>query len=313
MERRTTPTPEGVSTLAKFIASLFAAAIFVAILTAFGAWYTVGQDERGVLTRWGAIVAENVPPGLHWKTPWVEGYDTIKVSTLKTIYGDTPETRMEAYSRDQQPAHFKISVNWHADPAKVGEIYWRYGGTNGLVDRLLDRHVPQQSKNVFGQYDAITLIRDRAKFNRDVFDALQQSVQGEPIIIESVQVEDVTFSEDYINAVKQRMIAEVQVQQLRQNEEQQKVNAEITVINAEAAAKATVAKATAEATAVELNGKAVAAAIKAQAEALATNPSLVMLEQAKRWDGKLPTQMIPGAAIPFLNVTPNGLPQTATQ
>ena len=288
----------------KLFAALFAACVLVAISVAFGAWYTVGQDERAVLTKWGAIVQDNIQPGLHWKTPWVEGAETVKVSTLTTIYGDTAETRMEAYSRDQQPAHFKISVLWHVPAEKVGEVYWRYGGLNGLVDRLLDRHVPQQSKNVFGQYDAITLIRDRNKFNQDVFEALKLSVANDPIVIEGVQVEDVTFSVDYINAVKSRMIAEVQVSQLRQQEEQQKVNAEITVINAEAAARAEVARATAAATAVRLNGEAVASAIKAQAEALATNPALVALEQAKRWDGKLPTQMIPGAAIPFLNVNP---------
>lgn len=276
--------------------------IFIAILLfgltiAFGSWYTVDQNERAVLTRWGAIVQDGIEPGLHWKTPWTESAYQIPVSTQRTIYD-----AMEAYSKDQQPAHFKISVNWHIPTDKVGEVFWRYGGDTGLVDVLLDRHVPQQSKVVFGHYDAITLIQARDAFNKDVFQALTGSLVGEPIVIESVQVENVQFSEDYIEAVKERMIAEVKVQQLHQQEEQQKVNAEITVINAKAAADAQVAQATAQAKSIQMQGEAQAAAIKAQAEALAANPNLVQLRYAERWNGTLPTTMIPGAVLPFMNI-----------
>lgn len=284
--------------------------ILFGLTIVFGLWYTIGQSERGVLTRWGAVVDENIEPGLHWKTPWVEGVTAISVATQRNVYAD-----MEAYSRDQQPAHFKISVNWHIPGDRVGEVYWRYGGEDGLVDTLLDRHVPQQSKNVFGRYNAITLIQDRNTFNRDVYEALNKSVEGQPIVIESVQVEDVQFSQDYIAAVKARMIAEVEVQKLRQQEEQQKVNAEITVINATAeanavrqqaqgAADALLAKATAEAKATELKGAAIAGALALKGKALAENPRLVDMATAERWSGVLPTQMVPGSTIPFLNLTP---------
>lgn len=275
---------------------VFAALIGLTVL--FGSWYTVGQSERAVLTRWGAVVDENIGPGLHWKTPWTEDVTKMEISTQKSIYED-----MEAYSRDQQPAHFKISVNWHVPADRIGEVYWRYGGSlDGVVDRLLDRHVPQQSKNVFGRYNAITLIQDRNTFNQDVLKALLASVEGQPVVIESVQVENVQFSNDYIEAVKARMIAEVEVQKFKQQEEQQKVQAEITVIQANAKATARIAQAEAEAKAIQLSGEAQAAAIEAQAKALAQNPSLVMLRQAEKWDGKLPVQMIPNSALPFLNL-----------
>lgn len=278
--------------------------MIVGLTIAFGSWYTVDQGERAVLTRWGAVVDDKIGPGLHWKTPWIEDATKLEVSTQKSVYDN-----MEAYSRDQQPAHFKISVNWHVPADRVGEVYWRYGGDlDGLVDRLLDRHVPQQSKNVFGRYNAITLIQDRNTFNQDVLKALLASVEGQPIVVESVQVEDVQFSQDYIAAVKARMIAEVEVQKLKQQEEQQKVQAEITVINANAEAQARVARAEAEAKAVQLNGEAHAAAIKAQAEALSQNPGLVLLRQAEKWDGKLPVQMIPNSALPFLSLQAPSVP-----
>ena len=39
-------------------------------------------------------------------------------------------------------------------------------------------------------------------------------------------------------------------------------------------------------------------AIEARAKALGTNPNLVTLVQAERWNGVLPTTMVPGSAVP---------------
>jgi hypothetical protein len=37
-------------------------------------------------------------------------------------------------------------------------------------------------------------------------------------------------------------------------------------------------------------------------QALGTNPNLVTLVQAERWNGVLPTTMVPGSAVPFVSV-----------
>ena len=49
-------------------------------------------------------------------------------------------------------------------------------------------------------------------------------------------------------------------------------------------------------------GEAEASAIEARAKALGTNPNLVTLVQAERWNGVLPTTMVPGSAVPFVSV-----------
>ena len=49
-------------------------------------------------------------------------------------------------------------------------------------------------------------------------------------------------------------------------------------------------------------GAEAAAAIEARAKALGTNPNLVTLVQAERWNGVLPTTMVPGSAVPFVSV-----------
>ena len=88
----------------------------------------------------------------------------------------------------------------------------------------------------------------------------------------------------------------------RQTLEREKVEAEIAVTQAKARADSSVAEAKARAEATRLAGEAEAAAIRARAAALADNPNLIELTKAERWDGVLPTTMVPGTAAPFINL-----------
>ena len=53
-----------------------------------------------------------------------------------------------------------------------------------------------------------------------------------------------------------------------------------------------------------LRGEAEGAAIRARADALRANADLVQLQAVEKWDGKLPTTMVPSTALPFINLQP---------
>jgi regulator of protease activity HflC (stomatin/prohibitin superfamily) len=165
----------------------------------------------------------------------------------------------------------------------------------------LDRKVFDESKNIFGQFNAVTAIQDRSRLVAEIQMRLQSAVVG-PIIIESVQIENIDFSEVYENSIEQRMLAEVEVQKVEQNALKEVATAKITVTRAQAEADAQVAQAKAQAEATRLAGNAEAEAINAKGQALRDNPALIELVAAERWDGVLPTTMVPGAAVPFINL-----------
>lgn len=260
-----------------------------------GSWYTVDQGERGVMLRNGALtgVAE---PGLGFKMPIIDRVVDISVRSQAKIYEN-----VLAYSRDQQTAGLTLSVNYRVPTEQVVIVYQDYGSVDALASRLLDRQVMDESKNVFGRFNAATAIQERSRLVAEIQMAIQESVQG-PIIIESVQIENIDFSDAYEQSIEQRMLAEVEVQRVQQNAERERVQAEIRVIQAEAEAEARVAQATAEAEAIRVQGEAEADAIRARGEALRDNPSLINLVQAERWNGQLPTTMIPDATVPFMNM-----------
>src|SRR6185312_7253599 len=143
-------------------------------------------------------------------------------------------------------------------------------------------------KVVFGQYTAQRAITARAQLNADAAKSLTEAIAYDPIfVVEGVQIEDIAFSPQYIQAVEARMQAEVAVQQQQQQLAQEKIKADIAVTQANGRANSVRAEAQAKA---------------ARAKALTDNPQIIELTKAERWNGVLPTTMVPGSTVPFLNM-----------
>lgn len=273
---------------------LIAGVVILAFVILLGSWYTIDQGERGVHLRNGALVG-TAEPGLGLKVPVIDTIKKISTQNLTVQYN-----AVQAYSKDQQTAVIRVSVSFHVPPTEVASLYTEYGSIDGLIARLVDRQVPTQVENVFGQYTAISAVQSRVLFVRDVNNAIRKAIKG-PIVIDGVQIENIDFSDAYEKSIELRMQAEVLVQTEKQNLEKEKVNADIAVTKAKGEADSNLARARADAEATRIKGEAEGAAIRAKAEALAQNVNLIELTKAERWDGQLPTTMIPNAAIPFLN------------
>ena len=251
----------------------------------FGSWYQVDQGERAVVLRWGKLVGES-DAGLHFKLPWVDSVRKITQQNQTKRYPN-----LEAYSRDQQPADLTVSVTYVV--VNASEVYSQYGDLEGAVLRLIDPRLTSGIKTIFGQYDAVRAIQERAALNNDFDTAVTSAIDGGPINVISVQIENIDFSDAYEQSVEQRMLAQVEIQKREQNLRTTEVEAQIARTKAEGEAQAT-----------RLRGEAEASAIKARAEALRMNADLVQLQAVEKWDGKLPATMVPGSALPFINLVP---------
>jgi regulator of protease activity HflC (stomatin/prohibitin superfamily) len=287
----TTKLPSGISLSALIPLVL----VLLALVLLYGSWFTVDQGERGVHLRNGKIIG-TAEPGLGFKLPLFDTIVKISTQTHTVSY-----QALQAYSRDQQPAVLRASVTFSVPPGQVEEVYANFKSVDAMVARLVDRQVPTQVENIFGRYTAISVVQERTKFGLETTEAIRNAIRG-PIEISSVQIENIDFSDAYERSVEDRMRAEVEVQTQRQNLEKERVNAEIAVTRAQAEADSQLARAKAEAEAIRIRGEAEASAIKSRADALAKNQNLVELIKAERWDGKLPTTVLPNGTLPFMDV-----------
>jgi len=256
---------------------LLAVVVLVVLSVLSSSWYTVDQGERGVVLRNGAVISE-AEPGLGFKIPIFDTVEHITIQSQNSRYSD-----VKTYSRDQQPATLRVSINYHVTDARA--VYTDYKSIQNMIDRLVTPQVYTWAENIFGQFNAVSAVQDRAQLNTELAIALRKVVHG-PLVIESVQIENIDFSGKYEEAVEARMEATVRQQQ------------------AEAEAASTRTRADAAAYSVKAQGEAEASAIRNRGDALRDNPGLPALVTAEKWDGHLPTTMVPGGAVPFLKVSP---------
>jgi regulator of protease activity HflC (stomatin/prohibitin superfamily) len=274
--------------------ALGAAALVIAV-TSFGSFFVVDQGERGIVVRSGKVTAVH-DAGLYYKMPFIDSVETIDIRSKAKQYES-----ISVITSDQQVASLDLSFNYSIPGDKAGLVYTEYGNEDNLINRLVERQLMAQVRNVFGSYNAQRSVTERAKLSSEIQLAVQNSVGG-PVTIETVQIENVAFSKAYNDKIEERMSAEIAVQKVAQDALKAKQTALITVTEAQAEADSVRARAEATATAVKLAGEAEASAIKAKGDALRENPGLVALTAAEKWDGKLPSTMVPGAALPFVNV-----------
>ena len=271
------------------------AVAFVALGLFFGSWYTVDEGERVVVLTMGEFssIAE---PGLNFKIPFVQSARTISIRN-EVLKFDTP---FESYSFDQQAADIKVSVNIQA--TDVEAIYKQYGSLQGAVDRIVTPVVPKVLKVVFGKFSAQRAIQERDKLNVEFFAALEAEINARGLVVLSTQIEDISFRAGYTEAVEGAARAKADVERARSELLRVEQEAQQKVKQAEAEAEAKRLQADADAYATKAAGLATADAIRERGAALRDNPQLVGLVAAERWNGQLPVSMVPGSAVPFINV-----------
>ena len=276
--------------------AVFGTVLLLALFGLLGSWFIIDQGERGVVLRNGGFVRV-AEPGLGFKIPIIDSVVDMSVRTEKQTYDD-----VTAYSRDIQLAKLRVTVNYNLDVASVRQVYESYGGRDAAVSRVLTPRVYDEVKVVFGQFNAKTSIEERGRLGVEMEEALRKSTTGTGIVITGIQVEEIDFSKAFEQSIEARMQAEVEVAKLLQNLEREKVQADIVRTQAQGRADAVLAAAKAEAQAIELRGNAEATAIKARALALQQNAALIELVKAEKWNGALPTTMVPGGSVPLLNI-----------
>ena len=246
----------------------------IALVVIFGSFRIVGAGERGIVMRLGAV-SRVWEPGFHFKLPIIESAVKITVQTQKE------QVETDAASQDLQTVKAVVAVNYNVSADKVQDLWVTIG--EDYKSRVIDPAIQEAVKAATAKYTAEQLITQRPKVKEDIRMSLSSILSPKDINVSDVSITNFDFSPSFNQAIESNVTAEQQALQAKNLLEQKKYEAEQTVVTA----------------------KAQAEAIQIQAQAIAQQggANYVQIEAIKKWDGKLPAQMIPGAAVPFLNLT----------
>jgi regulator of protease activity HflC (stomatin/prohibitin superfamily) len=270
--------------------------LVLAFLVVWLSWYTVPEGFRGVVTRNNAVVGI-AEPGLGFKVPFIDSVHDMSVQTERWDFEG-----ISSYSKDIQQSISAVTVNYRLLPDSVERMYAEVG--TDYANRLISGRLTKHFKEAFGKHAAAEIVNQRDVVSDEIETALRDDMQQFGVQIEDLQIVNVDFSDAYEQAVEASATAEADVKRARQELEKIKVDAQQKVAQAQAEADARRLAADAEAYQIKARGDAEAEAIRARALALRENPELVALITAESWNGVLPTTMVPGGALPFLNLGP---------
>ena len=201
--------------------------LFVLILfLAFGSWFQVDQGERGVVLRNGKLVRV-AEPGLDFKTLSSTTCRWCRCATTFVF------ENLEAYSYDQQPATLRVSVTYRVPAERVAELCPSTAPSTICRDACWSARRPTPSRACSAASPPCA-IQERQKLGLDVNTAVVEAMDGAPVQVVGVQIEEVGFSKAYEHSIEQRMLAQVQIETTRQQKETAVINAEIQVVKAKA-------------------------------------------------------------------------------
>lgn len=189
-----------------------------------------------------------------------------------------------------------IGITYNIKPDKVPVVFQKYRrGVEEITDTYL-RNMVRDSLVEVSSTLPIEAVYGKGK--SDLMDAVEKSVRAQVsefgIEVEKIYwINELRLPENVITSINTKIQA-TQLAQQRENEVQ----------TAKAEAQKEIEKARGDAEARILNARAEAESIRIKGDALEKNPVLVSLTLAEKWNGILPTTMVPGSTVPFINVNP---------
>ena len=283
-------------------------ALLVVILAA-DSFATVPVGSTGILLTFGKVEdGKALSEGLHIKLPLVQRIVSMDNRVKKL------ELNTEAFSKDIQTVSATLAVNYRLQAEKSFAIYKTHG--TQYEQNIIVPATHEVLKSVCAQYTAEELISKRAESSDMMRDELDGKLSGMGITVTDFNIIDFDFSDEFINAVEAKQVAEqVKKKAATENEtaiaqaerekqvsiKQSEAEAERVRIEAEAQAQSTLIAAQAQADAVKL--AADAEAYRMQNEGKYVSDSLIDKILAENWDGKLPN-VVGGDVKGILNVDP---------
>jgi prohibitin 2 len=242
--------------------------------------------HRGVIySSTGGINPTERVEGVSFVIPYAQSAVMINVRTLRYTV-DAP-----SQTSDLQEINVPISVGYHVVPGMAAELYRDVGkGYEGIIISPL---VFQLAKAEVGQIRAVDFARQRAALAESITTQLTAALAPYGLVVEWVAVEDAVFDPAFIDAVKNKIIADEKASQ-----------EERLVAAAEAQARQVRAKAQGEADRIIIEATAQADANLIIAQSLTVD--LLIWQRIIHWNGVLPTTLVgEGAPLDLLfNVGP---------
>ena len=264
--------------------------LVILVALAVNSFTRVPVGPTGIMVTLGKVQdGSTLSEGVHFHFPFIQEIVSVDNRVQKL------ELNTEAFSKDIQTVSAKLAVNYRLRPEKSFSVYKTHGTM--YEQNIIVPATHEVLKSVSAQYTAEELISKRAESSDKMRDELDAKLTDMGITVTDFNIIDFDFSEDFINAVEAKQVAEqVKKKAATENETaiaQAEREKQVSIKQAEAAAEKVRIEAEAKANAVKLAAEAEAFRLQSINENL--TDLTIQNTLAENWDGKLPNVVGSGA------------------
>src|SRR2546427_1382267 len=241
----------------------------VIIVVMFESVVVVEAGHRGVVLYVGAVESRVLGEGIHFIIPFAEQVIQLEVRTLKF------EANATAASNDLQEVQTTIALNYHISPSQANIIYQQLGAD--YADRIIAPTIQESVKASVAKFNAEELITKRATAKAVIAQTIANTLSARNIVVETVFITDFKFSPAFASQVESKVAAFQKFLTEQNNLKAIQVIANQTVVQAQATARANVARANGESQAIKV--------ITVQLKQI---PQCLQWLSISRWNGQMP-------------------------
>jgi len=263
---------------------LQAGAVGVAMLLVFAilggllAYEQVPEGHVGVEKDWGAVNGDVLNPGANWIVPIMQGVQNVEVRdrtyTMSATRGEGERVGADAITvktADGNSVEVDITVRYRINSQDANMFVSDWNNERQMESRLIRPTIRSvlrdeaSSLSTTGN-NAIYTQDGRVALEDTATTALERDFEGEPIVLEAVQIRNIGLPSSIDETLNEKEQAKQRVEVEQQRVQQERAKAEQRIVQAEADAEE-----------VRIAAKADADATKIRGEALEKNP--IVLEQ----------------------------------
>jgi len=258
-------------------------------LTLFLGIRSIPAGSVGVITRFGKVTGRILEPGINTVIPFADS--VVKYNTKKVIYETTTEDKqkgsdadykdypVDTNTLDGQVLNVFYTIRFSIDPTMATFVTQNIGSEKSLVEKIVKTESRIWVRNIPREFKAEDLYTGTGvvEMQHRIEEQLRPTFSQNGLILDSVGIREIQFTDAYIHAIEEKQIQFVKVETEKNIADQEKYKKDARITQAEGQAR--------------------------EQELQRTTISDELLEKLwiEKWDGKLPTYMM-GDGTPLIQL-----------
>lgn len=220
--------------------------VILALIGGVMAYKQVPEGHAGVETEWGAVTGHIDESGANWKIPVMQGIQDVE--TRPRTYtmaqdideGDKKDSDAVAVKTvNGSTVHVDITIRYRIDGDRADQFVSEWNNEEQMEQRLIRPTVRTQLRDEASSLQttgpgSIYTTEGRERLEQTAIEALRTEFEGQPIILEAVQIRNIDLPDEIDQTLDEKEQAKQQVQVEKEKVKQEQAKAEQKRIQAEA-------------------------------------------------------------------------------